>query len=99
MVKNPKKRYMVCWNSPPLGCLNINFGLVRAIDAKAGYIIRNYKGKLIKAGTIKLGKVSILSVETIALTNGVQVAFDMGFWCLYIEGKQHTYYSSIKRRN
>lgn len=81
------KKNHVRGNAPPMGYIKINFdGSVKRGEATTGYIIRDFRGRMIKAGTTKLGEGSVLLAKAIALRNGVKATFEMGFRRLYIEG-------------
>jgi len=51
-----------------------------------GYIVRDWEGKLLKAGSSYYGCTSIIVAEARALGDGVQEAYSVGFKKLIIEG-------------
>lgn len=46
-------------------------GLIRKKEITVGYIIRNFKEKMIKVGVFKIDNRSILVVEAVVFRNGV----------------------------
>ena len=73
--------------TPPPGSVNINFdGSLQNTSAAGGYIIRDWKGNLLRAGFSYYGCASIIIIEARALRDGVKEAWAVGYKKLIIEG-------------
>lgn len=78
---------MVRWELLSIDYVKINFeGSVRGKKAAVSYIIRNYAGKMIAGGVIKMREFIILIAEIIGLREGIKKVIEMGYMRLEIEG-------------
>ena len=83
--------HFVRWHSPPTEYIKLNFdGSLTNKSAAGGFILRDWTGKTIKAGTIHYGETSILVTEARALKNGVIEAIQAGYLNEIIEGDNNT---------
>ena len=72
---------------PPRGSVKLNFdGSLHYSSAAGGFIIRDWAGKLIKAGAVSYGDASILVAEAQALRDGLHEAAKLGIKNILIEG-------------
>ena len=72
--------HFVRWHSPPLGFVKLNFdGSLINFSAVGGFIIRDWIGRLPKAGAKYYGNSSILVAEARALPDGLYSAIEEGF--------------------
>ena len=72
--------------TPILGSMKANFdGSLQNNSATGGYILRDWKGELLKVRLAYYGHTSILVVEARALQDGVKEALAAGYRKLIIE--------------
>ncbi|XP_010931594.1 uncharacterized protein [Elaeis guineensis] len=84
----PTDTNLVCWLPPPMGVLKINFDAsLSSKEAGAAYVIRDYQGKLIRAGGKRLATSSVSFAELVAAWAGVAVAlYQLQVKDLWVEG-------------
>jgi len=81
------KNKIVQWEPPPPGSVKINFdGSVQHTSAAGGYIIRDCKGMVLRAGSHHYGCASVLMAEAHALRDGMQAATVAGYKDIIVEG-------------
>ena len=75
------------WHSHPLGLAKLNFdmSLINSLTA-GGFIVRDWIGRLLKAGTAYYNNTSILVAEPRALCGGLNLAIEARFDHLIVEG-------------
>jgi len=81
------KNIFVRWFPPQPGIVKLNFdgsGINSA--AAGGFILRDWTGKILKAGAANYGQASSLVAEARALKDGVLLATQEGFSTISIEG-------------
>jgi len=84
---HPHSSCFIGWNSPRGGFIKINFdGSKSPAGAAAGFVIRNWQGGFIKAGSRFLEQASILVAEATAMRDGIRTALQAGFRRLEVEG-------------
>jgi len=67
--------------------IKLNFdGSLQGNSAAGGYIIRDWKGEILKMGASNYGNTSAILAESRALRDGLQAALKSGFHRLVIEG-------------
>jgi len=82
-----KNHHFIRWEPPSPGRVKINFdGSCQNGLAAGGFVIRDWRGTVLKLGAASYGRASILLAEGRALRDGLQAAFLSGFRCLEIEG-------------
>lgn len=82
-----KKKYLVKWEFLPMEYSKINFdGYVKNGKVIAGYIIGDYKGKLLLVGGFNLGNLFVIITEVIILRYGIKRVFENGYRYMVIEG-------------
>ena len=83
--------------TPPRGSVKLNFdGFCFHNSAAGRFIIRDWAGRLIKAGAAPYGDTSILVAEARALQDGLQEVIKKGFQSLEIEGDNIMLIQAIK---
>ena len=89
--------HFVRWHSPHPGAIKINFdGSLKQESASGGFILRDWTGRLIKAGAANYGNTSILVAEARVLRDGVRLAIQEGFKNIIIEGDNLTVIKAIQ---
>ena len=89
--------HLVRWYPPPPGFVKLNFdGSLINSSAAGGFIIRDWTGRLIKAGATYYGDTSILVAEARALRDGLRLAIQAGFTNIIIEGDNKTVIQALK---
>jgi len=79
--------HLVRWHPPPPGFVKLNFdGYLVNSSAAGGFIVRDWTGKLIKAGATYYGDTPILVAEARALRDGLRLMIQAGFNNIVIEG-------------
>ena len=74
------KNKVVRWEPPPIGMVKINFdGSVLHTSAVGGYIIRDWRGTVLRAGSHQYGCTSVIMAEARVLRDGVQAATVAGY--------------------
>ena len=82
-----KKPLFIRWEPPSPGRVKLNFdGSRQSGLAAGGYVIRNWRGMILKLGAASYGRASILLAEGRALRDGIQAAFLSGYRSMEIEG-------------
>jgi len=82
---------IVRWNAPPLGVVKINFdGSLSQNSTAGGFIIRDWTGKVIKAGAAHYREPSILVAEARTLRDEVKAVANARFKRVLIEGDHAT---------
>lgn len=82
-----KKKYLVKWEFLSMEYSKINFdGYVKNGKVIAGYIIGDYKGKLLLVGGFNLGNLFVIIIEVIILRYGIKRVFENGYRYMVIEG-------------
>ena len=75
-----KPFHLARWNPPPPGFVKINFdGSLSNSSVAGGYVISDWTGKLLQAGTANYGTTSMVVAEARALRDGVSAAIQSGF--------------------
>jgi len=81
------KNQIIRWHPPTPGMVKLNFdGSLQGNSAVGGYIIRDWKGEVLAVGGSNYGNTSVIMAESRALRDGLQAAFDSGFYRVVIEG-------------
>ena len=76
--------------------MKINFdGYLQNTSAVGGYIIRDWKGAILRAESHYYGCASIIVAETRALRDGMQAAYTVGCKNLIIEGDNQVIIKAI----
>jgi len=82
-----KTRHFIQWQSPNPNWIKINLdGSFQNTLAAGGFIIWDWRGKVLRIGASNYGNTSILVAEGRALRDGVQPAIAVGHGRLHIEG-------------
>ena len=85
------------WYPPPPGFVKLNFdGSLIHSSAAGGFIIRDWTGRLIKAGATYYGDTSILVAEARALRDGLRLAIQANFKNIVIEGHNRIVIHALK---
>ena len=85
-TRHPKKTFWVACKKPPQGFIKINSdGSKSDHQASGGYVIRNWTGQFIQAGTFNLGAASILVAKATTMHTGLRAAIAAGFLDLHIK--------------
>ena len=93
----PKATKLIRWQSPPGGYIKINFdGTHSSSGAAAGFIIRDWRGRFIQAGTRFLEGAPILVAEATAMRDGLQAALALGCHNLIVEGDNQIVIQAIQ---
>ena len=72
---------------PPIGRVKLNFdGSVLHTSATGGYIIRDWRGTILRARSHQYGCTSVIMAEARALRDGVQAATVAGYKDIIVEG-------------
>jgi len=75
-----KPHYFIRWQSPNPNWIKINFdGSLHNTSAAGGFIIQDWRGKVLMIGASNYGDTSIIVAEGRALRDGVQAAFGAGY--------------------
>ena len=89
--------HLVRWHPPSPGFVKLNFGGSLINLAAAGsFIIRDWTGKLVKAGAGYYGETSILVAEARALRDGLRSAIQARFKQIAIEGDNNIVNQALK---
>jgi len=89
--------HLVRWYPPPPGFLKFNFdGSLINSSVAGGFLIRDWRRRLIKAGAMYYGDTSILVVEVRALRDGFRLAIQAGFKHIVIEGNNKIVIQALK---
>ena len=89
----------MAWHPPPLGVLRVNFDAsVHADQAASGFVIRDYKGKLLRAGGKCLIPSSMPHVELNAAWLGLYAAvIELQAQRIWLEGDSYTVINWISK--
>jgi len=89
--------HFVRWHSPPIKFIKLNFdGSLINKSTVVNFILRDWTGKLIKAGAAHYGEASILVAKAHALKNGVIAAIQAGYQNMIIEGDNNTVIQALQ---
>ncbi|CAL9018209.1 unnamed protein product [Prunus brigantina] len=70
---------VIKWHPPLTGWIKINFdGSLMNSQASIGFVIRNYDGHVLLAGSNNVGENSINVAKSIALRDGLAAAIERG---------------------
>jgi len=84
---HPLHLHHIGWKLPQGGFVKLNFdGTKSAAGAAAGFVLRNWQGGFLSAGTRFLENASILVAEATALRDGIRTALQAGHYRLEVEG-------------
>ena len=96
---NSKQLVEIAWNKPLGGFIKVNFdGSKSSQQAAGGYVIRDWTGRFLQAGTCNLGAASILVAEATAMRNGLRAAIQAGFTNIHIEGDNKILIHAVQGR-
>uniref|UniRef100_A0A7C9DFJ2 RNase H type-1 domain-containing protein n=1 Tax=Opuntia streptacantha TaxID=393608 RepID=A0A7C9DFJ2_OPUST len=94
---NSEATRLIGWRSPPGGYLKLNFdGTHSSSGAAAGFVLRDWRGRLIQAGTRFLEDAPILVAEATAMRDGIKAALATGSRKLLVEGDNKIVIQAIK---
>jgi len=87
LSSTPSKTHdFIRWQSPNPNWIKINFdGSLQNSSSVGGFIIRDWRGKVLKIGASNYGDSAIIVAEGRALHDGVQEAIASGYRRLHIE--------------
>ena len=87
------------WQSPAGGAVKLNCdGTKSSRGTAAGFVLRNWKGSFILAGTRYLDKAPILVAEVVAIRDGLKSALEAGFHHIEVEGDNQVVIHAIQGR-
>jgi len=93
----PKATQLIGWRSPPGGYIKLNFdGTLSSSGAAAGFVIRDWVGRFLQAGTRFLEGAPILVAEATAMRDGIQAALATGCRHLIVEGDNKVVIQAIQ---
>jgi len=82
-----KNFFIAHWVSPPPGLVEVNFdGSCSGSISMGGYLLRDWMGRLLRAGTGNYGAISIIVAEARAMRDGILLAIQAGFQHILVEG-------------
>uniref|UniRef100_A0A7C9DII2 RNase H type-1 domain-containing protein n=1 Tax=Opuntia streptacantha TaxID=393608 RepID=A0A7C9DII2_OPUST len=84
---HPSSTHFVRWSTPIRGFIKLNFdGSKSSTGAAAGFVLRNWQGGFIMAGTRFMAHAPVLVAEATAMRDGIRAALDAGYRKLLVEG-------------
>ena len=95
----PQFPHLIGWQLPKGGFIKINFdGSNSAAGAAAGFVLRNWQGGFIKAGSRFLEHASILVAEPTAMRDGIHAALQTGFRRIEVEGDNQIVLKAVQKQ-
>ena len=92
-----KTHHFIRWQPPNPNWIKINFdGSLQNSSSTGGFIIRDWRGKVLNIGTLNYGDSVIIVAEGRALRDGVQAAIASGYRRLHIEGDNMAVIEALK---
>jgi len=90
------KHKIIHWEPPPHGSVKLNFdGSVQGTSAAGGFIIRDWQGTLLRAGSYRYGNASVIMAEARALRDGMLTAVRAGYTNIIIEGDNQAIFKAL----
>ena len=87
------------WQLPAGGAVKLNCdGAKSSRGASAGFVLRNWTGSFIMAGTRYLAHAPILVAEVTAIRDGLKAALEAGYRHIEVEGDNQVVISAIQGR-
>jgi len=87
------------WHLPSGGAVKLNCdGTKSSSGAAAGFVLRDWKGSFILAGTRFLEQAPIIVAEATAIRDGLKAALEVGFRHIEVEGDNQVVVSAILGR-
>jgi len=97
--RHPLPLHHIGWKLPQGGSIKLNFdGTKSAAGAAAGFVLRNWKGGFITAGTRFLENAPILVAEATALRDGISTALQAGHCRLEVEGDNQIVIQAVQKQ-
>ena len=95
----PQPLHIIGWKLPQGGFIKLNFdGTKSAAGAAAGFVLRNWQGGFITAGTRLLESAPILVAEATALRDGISTALQAGFCRIAVEGDNQVVLKAVQKQ-
>jgi len=95
----PQQPHFIGWQLPPGDFVKLNFdGTRSAAGAAAGFVLRNWQGSFITAGTRFLESAPILVAEATALRDGLSTALRTGYRRIEVEGDNMIVIQAIRKQ-
>ena len=93
----PKATQLIGCRSPPGGYIKLNFdGTHSSSGVAAGFVLRDWVGRFIQAGTRFLEDAPIIVAEATAMRDGIQAALATGCRNLIVEGDNRIVIQAIQ---
>ena len=90
---------LIRWKLPCGGFIKINFdGSKSAAGAAAGFVLRNWQGGFIKAGSCFLEHASILVAEATAIRDGISAALQAEFRRIEVKGDNQIVLKAVQKQ-
>ena len=87
------------WKLPYGGIIKINFdGSKSSADAAAGFILRDWKGGFIMAGTRFMENAPVLVAEATAMRDDIRAALQSGYRKIQVEGDNQIVIRAIQKQ-
>ena len=97
--QHPRGPHLIRWTLPRGGYIKINFdGTKSSTGTAAGFVIRNWQGGFISAGSRFLERASILVAEATAMRDGISTAIQAGFRRLEVEGDNQIVIKAVQKQ-
>ena len=94
---HPPSIHFIRWLSPRGGFIKLNFdGSKSSAGAAAGFVLRNWNGGFIMAGTRFLEHASVIVAEATAMRDGIRAALNAGFRQILVEGDNQIVIKAIQ---
>ena len=91
--------HLIGWKLPHGGCIKINFdGSKSVAGAAASFVLRNWQGGFIKAGSRILEQASILVAEATAMRDGISAALQAGYRRLEVKGDNQIVLKAVQKQ-
>jgi len=97
--QHPHSTHFIRWSAPSGGFIKLNFdGSKSPAGAAAGFVIRNWQGGFIMAGTRFLEQATVIVAEATAMRDGIRAALNAGYRKILVEGDNQIVIKAIQNQ-
>ena len=96
---HPPSTHFIRWQIPVGGFIKLNFdGTKSPAGTAAGFVLRNWQGGFVIAGTRFMEQAPIIVAEATAMRDGIRAALDAGYRKIQVEGDNQIVIKAIQNQ-
>ena len=96
---HPQSTHFIRWKAPHGGFIKLNFdGSKSSAGAAAGFVLRNWQGGFVMAGSRFMEHASISVAEATAMRDGIRAALNAGFRKILVEGDNQIVIKAVQKQ-